>query len=143
MNTQPERTWWQRNFKWVLTAVALTAILMFTGFVFAIFKFATGMIRSSEPYSVSLARAQSHPDVVAVLGTPIEPGWLPNGSIKIENRSGSADLGISLTGPRGQAMVAVVATRRAGVWHYELMQVQAGGNTIDLRTPEERAAAED
>ena len=138
MNAQPERTWWQRNFKWVILVVALAAILMFAGFVFAIFKFATGMIRSSEPYSLSLSRAQAHPDVVAALGTPIEPGWLPQGSIKIENRSGNADLGIPITGPRGEATISVVATRRAGEWRYELMQVKAGSETIELLTPAER-----
>jgi hypothetical protein len=59
------------------------------------------------------------------------------------NRSGTADLGITLKGPRGEAMIDVLATRRATQWHYSMMQVSVGTATIDLRTADERADAPD
>jgi hypothetical protein len=143
MNTQPERTWWQRNWKWVLVAAALSLILIVAGFVFAIIQLAGSMMRSAEPYRLALSRAQAHPEVIAALGTPIELGWMPQGSIKIENQGGVADIDITLGGPRGAATIDVVATRRATQWHYTVMQVKVGTTTIDLLTPEERADAPD
>lgn len=143
MNAQAERTWWQRNWKWVLVAALLASLLLLAGLVFAILTFASGMLRSSEPYRLALDRARAHPAVAAALGTPIEPGWLPQGSIKIENRSGEADLGIAIRGPRGEGIIDVVASRRAGEWRYELMRVKAGAESIDLRTPQERATKAD
>ena len=128
------RSWWRRNLVWVILGAVLLCVLLFAGFLFAIIKFATGMIRSAEPYRVPLARALAHPEVTAALGQPIEEGWLPKGNISMDGRSGNADLGIPISGPRGEATISVLATRRAGVWHYELMQVERGGAApIDLR----------
>ena len=143
MTDRAERTWWQRNWKWALLAAALSLVLLIAGLVFVIVKLAGGMMRSAEPYRLAVDRAQAHPDVIAALGTPIEPGWMPSGNIKIENRSGTADLGITLKGPRGEAMIDVLATRRATQWHYSMMQVSVGTATIDLRTADERADAPD
>ena len=143
MTDQAERTWWQRNWKRALLAAALSLVLLIGGLAVAIVKLAGGMMRSAEPYRLAVDRAQAHPDVISALGTPIEPGWMPRGNIKIENRSGAADLGITLKGPRGEAMIDVLATRRATQWHYSMMQVSVGTATIDLRTADERADAPD
>jgi hypothetical protein len=143
MHAKTERTWWQRNLKWVVLAAVLAGVLLFAAFIAAILFAVVGAMRSSEVYQTALSRAQAHPDVVAWLGQPVEPGLFTSGSIEVNNRSGEADLSIPISGPRGSASISVVATKRAGIWHYEILQVQGPGSDpppIDLRLPQERTS---
>lgn len=91
-------------------------------------------IKSSDPYTQSLARAQQEPSVQAELGQPIEAGFAVQGNINLDNNDGQADLNYSISGPEGSATVEVVGTKTAGQWDYETMTVtiQASGDVIDL-----------
>jgi hypothetical protein len=90
-------------------------------------------IKSSEPFTESLRRAQSDPAVIADLGEPIQPGWIVQGNINLENSDGNADLNYAISGPNGSANVNVVGTKTDGVWDYDKMSVRTSqGNKIDL-----------
>lgn len=144
MHAKTERSWWQRNLKWVVLAAVLAGLLLFAAFIAAILFVVVGATRSSEVYQTAVSRAQSHPDVIAWLGQPVEPGLFASGSIEVNNRSGEADMSIPISGPRGTASISVVATKRAGVWYYEILQVQGHSSDpppIDLRLPQERIQA--
>ena len=136
----PQRTWWGRNWIWVVPTSCVGCLLLPVGCVTALGFLLFGFLRSSEPYALALERARQEPRVIEALGEPIEVGWMMQGSINFDGDSGHADFSIPLTGPRGSARVHVVAERAAGEWVYERLEVEidATGERIDLRPgPEE------
>jgi hypothetical protein len=138
MHASSERTWWQRNLKWVIAAAVVASLLLFALFIGAIFYVVVAATRSSEVYQTAIARAKAHPVVVERLGQPIEPGWLVQGRIEVSGREGEADLGIPIQGPLAEGEISVVAQKRAGHWTYEVLEVRIdGGAPIDLREPGE------
>ena len=93
----------------------------------------TALLRTENPYTVAFERAQSHPALVAALGEPIEPGWLPSGRVQIRDDTGAAQLEIPVRGPHGGARLHVEAVRRAGAWELlELRAVLDDGRSLDL-----------
>jgi hypothetical protein len=122
------------------------------GCVFAVLAFAAGAgflvvvvtaaVRSSAPYEEGLARARRDARVQAVLGAPIEPGWLVSGSIRTENRSGECDLSVPLKGSKRKGVLRIVGTRSDGRWTYtQLLVTPEGGAAIDLLKGERSSAA--
>ncbi|MFQ3632456.1 cytochrome c oxidase assembly factor Coa1 family protein [Roseiflexus sp.] len=89
-----------------------------------------GLIRDSDVVQGALAHAERDPQVAATLGTPLEIGWLFRGSID----SGSANITLPLSGPRGSGEMIVEAVRREGVWQYRQLIVTIGdtGQRIDV-----------
>jgi hypothetical protein len=95
---------------------------------------ALGTIKWSGVYKNALSRAKESPAVQAALGVPITDGFLINGSVKVADGSGSADLSIPLSGPNGSGTLHAVATRSAGKWTFSTLTVgiQGSRERIDL-----------
>lgn len=90
---------------------------------------------ASQVREAAIERATSHPAVIEALGEPIEPGWLPQGSVNIRDGEGEADFTIGLTGPRGEGRLHAVARRQGGGdWEFEVLELAVEGNdeVIDL-----------
>ena len=110
----------------LLGALAVAAVV--SG-VFGVF----GVIKSSDIYEEAVARAQSHPAATAALGEPIEAGWYVSGSVETSGGGGEGSLSVPLEGPRGEGTLYVEATKRAGAWSYQLLELDVeGGERIDL-----------
>lgn len=118
--------------KWVAGGcgcLLVVGVLAVVAIVFGVF----GIIKRSEVYEEALARARSHPAATAALGEPIETGWYVSGSVKVTGPGGEASLSVPLAGPRGEGTLYVEATRRAGAWSYQLLELAVdGGERIDL-----------
>ncbi|WP_236625965.1 cytochrome c oxidase assembly factor 1 family protein [Rhodopirellula baltica] len=111
-----------------LVALLVCGGLIGTG-VFGVF----AMIKSSEPYTESLAKAQSNVELQSVIGEPIEPSVFVQGNIHFKDDDGDADLNYSVSGPNGSATVHVIGTKADGSWDYSSMDATtADGTTIDL-----------
>jgi hypothetical protein len=123
-NPAQPRSWWSRNWKWVVPLGALSVVALCGGFFAAIFSIVFGMIKSSPPYEESLAMIQAHPEIREVIGTPIEPGFLVTGSIEVNPSSGFADIAYTVSGPRGSADVSVVAEKSGAQWTFESIDVE-------------------
>ncbi|HEY6306502.1 MAG TPA: cytochrome c oxidase assembly factor Coa1 family protein [Candidatus Angelobacter sp.] len=130
---------------WIIVAVFLAivmVVLLFVGaIVFAIF----GSLKSSTPYQHAIQVATHDPRVVASLGAPVKPGWLPGGSINVSGDSGNADLTISLEGAAHKGKLHVVAKKAEGEWTYQTLavRVEDSQERIDLlgqssASPEEK-----
>jgi hypothetical protein len=133
MDPLPNRTWWGRNWKWVVPLGCLTPILVCGGLITLIFVLVFGAITSSDVYTDALATAKNNDEVKAFLGEPIEVGWV-SGSVNINGASGTADLAIPISGPKGSATLYAVAKKTAGKWEYSTLEVapQGPGARIDL-----------
>lgn len=122
--------------KWVLLGCGgcLGLLLLGGAAVAAIFFFVFGALKKSDVYVESVRRAQASPEIQQAIGTPVEPGWMLQGSLSTTNGDGTADLTIPLEGPKGEATLRVKATKRAGGnWQYSEMQATLPDNrSIDL-----------
>jgi hypothetical protein len=142
LQTVPRRSWWSRNWKWLVPVGAVIVILgcagVFTLFASMIF----GVLKSSEPYTESLAIVQADPHVRDALGSPIEAGFLVSGNINWNGSAGHADLAYSVSGPSGDADVYVVADRATGQWSITrlIVDVDSTGERIALRPLESPAS---
>ena len=134
-NLPPQRPgWWSRNWKWVVPVGCLTIILLFAAFVGAIVFLIFGSMKQSDVYKEAIARAQRDPIIAEKLGSPIKPGMFITGNININGPSGEAKIAIPIAGPKGSGTIYVEATKSAGRWNYQLMQVALAGEDtrIDL-----------
>ncbi len=137
---QPHRkSWWGRNWKWVVPVGCLGAILLLALFIGAIVALVFGVIRSSDVYQDAVETARASAAVQAALGSPVEAGYLVTGSINVSGSGGSADLAIPLSGPDGEATLYAVASKSGGQWVFStlVVGVEATGERIDLLAGDE------
>lgn len=132
MNLPKKRSWWGRNWLWVVPVGCLLPILSCVGIITMIVTLVFGMLKSSHPYQDSFATLQSDPRVISALGTPIEADFFVSGQINLQNSSGNANLSYGVTGPNGSATVYVVATKSAGKWTYSELIVTPDTNNQDI-----------
>lgn len=96
--------------KWGITG----ALLVFVGLPL-LFSSISGMLKG-EAYDLSLEAIQSNPEVIKLIGTPIEPGFFVMGNIHISGPSGNAALQYTVSGPIGVAEAYISATKEIGQW---------------------------
>ncbi|HUW55128.1 MAG TPA: cytochrome c oxidase assembly factor 1 family protein [Planctomycetota bacterium] len=131
---QPQKNWWGRNWKWFVPTGCLTLIVVVGGCIAGIVGLVFSMLKSSDAYRDALAAAKASVVVQKALGTPIEEGFLVSGNINVSGTSGNANLAIPISGPKGEATIYVVATKSAGKWTFEKLDVVVKGTheRIDL-----------
>jgi Cytochrome oxidase complex assembly protein 1 len=134
MNQTMQTTWLGRNWKWLVPTVCLTGLLVIAGFFGLVFYGVSSMIKSSDAYQMALQRAKADPKVVSALGEPIVEGFFSSGNINESGSSGSADLSIPVSGPKGEAEIYVIAKKSAGKWTFSdlLVEIKKTEDRIDL-----------
>jgi Cytochrome oxidase complex assembly protein 1 len=121
-------SWWGRNWKWVVPVGCLTPLVLCGGFIALIFALVFGAIKSSDVYKEAVARAKEAPAVQSALGTPITEGMFVSGNLNTGGASGSADLAIPISGPKGSGTVYAVATMVGGKWTFTTLEVAVPGS---------------
>jgi hypothetical protein len=118
----------------VLIASVVVWVVILVGAYFA-WQWLVGMdaLRRSEVYAEAVARAGSHPQVVAALGQPVEPGWWVRGRVVVDGPGGEGRLALPLAGPDGRGRLAAEARRQGGIWRFDRLEVTlADGTVVDL-----------
>ena len=112
----------------------LTPVLVCGGFLTLIFMLVFGMIKSSTPYTESLAAIRANAEVQRALGDGIEPGFFVMGNINTSGTSGDADLTYAVSGSNGSGTVYTVAKKATGKWTFTtvLVEIEQSGERIDL-----------
>jgi hypothetical protein len=133
----PPPNWWSRNYKWFVPVGCLSIIAIIAGFIALLVFVVMGSIKSSDAYKLALEKAQQNPVVQQKLGTPIEGGTFVSGSINVSGTSGKADLTIPISGPKGKGAIYVDATKFAGEWKFNQLEVGFDGDPqrVDLQAP--------
>ena len=110
----------------VVFMILTIAVCGLTYFVFR-------MIRSTDVYVQALHRAQTSPQVTAVLGEPVAAGWWITGNVKVDNQNGTASITFPIFGPKGKARVHADATGKGDTWTFSEIKVKPEkGSEIDL-----------
>jgi len=112
----------------ILAVAGLFGVGLFAG----IFFFVMSLMKSNGAYQGAVEKARKNPEVVAILGEPIEPGTFTTGSINTHNDSGRANLSIPLSGPKGSGTVRVIAEMQLGVWKFKQLEFVSGATTVQL-----------
>ena len=100
----------QTQRKWSITGAAF----VFVGLPL-LFVSVSAMLKG-EAFDLSLKAIQSNPEVIQLIGTPIEPGFFVMGNIQISGPTGNAALQYSVSGPNGEAEAYVFASKEIGQW---------------------------
>ncbi len=115
-----------------LRGLALGALVAALGFAL-VAGFVASLLRNVGPYTAALERAVSHPALVAELGEPIRGGWSVKGQVRVRGTSGTADLAIPVSGPRGEALLRARARLADDEWILEeLSATLPDGRSLDL-----------
>jgi hypothetical protein len=139
---QPARpkNWFQRHWVLALIGGCVALMILFAGFIAALFAVVEGSLKSSDACTQALAQARSNPHVVEKFGQPMQPGWFISGNIQVSGPSGNADISIPISGPRAKGTIYVVAKKSAGRWRFDTLEVEAQGeqqriNLLPATTP--------
>jgi hypothetical protein len=134
MDEVPKSNWWSRNWNWFVPVGCLTMILLVAAFVFLVLSFAFGLVKSSDAYGQAMQRARASPVVIEAFGSPIKEGFFTSGSINETGPSGTAQLAIPISGPKGSGTIYLEAQESADLWSFSKLEVEVDktGKRIDL-----------
>jgi hypothetical protein len=118
MDTVVEPSWARRNWQWLLPVGVVASVVLFFGCIAAVVMFVFGLMTSSDVYRQALMIAQANPAVVEALGTPIKAGYFTSGSYRTTGPSGSAELAIPVSGPKGAGTIYLEARKSADEWTF-------------------------
>jgi len=131
----------KRIWPWIVIPVGcLSVLLVCCGGILAIGFGVMTALKSTEPFLIGLERAQKNETVREALGEPINPTMVVQGSVKLQNNDGEAELTFPVVGSKGAGQVHVQGTKKDGVWTYEDISIvlEDGGKTIDLSDEQPR-----
>jgi hypothetical protein len=130
----PRRGWWSRNWLWFVPTGCLTLFVLFLGFIGVVMLTAFGAIKSTGTYKTALTRASNDPRVIDAIGTPIKDSWYVIGKTEVSGGSGTSELTIPISGPKGKATIFVNSEKFAGDWKFKriAVKIQATSQLIDL-----------
>ena len=134
---QAPKSWWGRNWKWVVPLGCLTPVVLMIGCGVAMFFAVSGLIKSSDAYVHSFAAVSSNQAVKDALGEPIAVGLGFEGNFRSDNNQGGTDLTYSISGPKGAGTVHVIASKRDGSWTYQTNRVHINSTNEDIDVPVE------
>ena len=134
---QPEpmrKSWLEQNPRWKIPLGCLTLLFLAGLFVAVLMTVITTSFRSSDVYKEAMAGVAASPQVRAQLGEPIKAAWLIAGDLRVTGGSGSANLSLPISGPRGRGTLRAVASKSGGIWRFSCLQADIEGHAgvIDL-----------
>lgn len=134
MDSSCKPNWWDRNWRWFVPAVCVLLMLVVCSFIGLVFYGVSSAMKSTDAYQLAVQRARSDPEVTAAIGDPIIEGFFTTGSINTSGSSGSADMAIPISGPKGEAVIYLSATKSVGRWKFDdlIVDIDTSGDRIDL-----------
>lgn len=108
----------------VFFAMFIVAGLAFIGLFF----FIVGMTRG-DAYQMAWERVRSEPQVVALVGEPMESSFFVGGKYNEDPEKGTATQNFTITGPKGEATVSFEAEKTKGEWKLYKLEVEAADGT--------------
>lgn len=124
------------QFRRVQKQWAIWGLVVWVAFVaifVGIFVGLTVAFNNSEAFRMGMARLESTPEAMALLGPPISTGFV-SGNIEISNLNGSAALSIPVRGSKAKGTLYVQAVKEMGAWRTVRVELEIEGRPgrIDL-----------
>jgi Cytochrome oxidase complex assembly protein 1 len=135
------RTWFDRNWKWLVPLLIVAAASLIVGSFGALFYGIESSFRTSYPYQVAVQRATESPEVAAAIGKPLHIGWLISGNASFKGSEADANFSIPISGPNGAGHIVVAGKKRANHWTLDVLEVDVGGRDQPIQLLESAPAA--
>ena len=110
---QVQRKW--RNAGFIFTGIIVVFCVISVFGINALFK-------NSDAYKVSFAQVSDSKEVQSRIGSPLDSGFI-TGSITTSGPDGTASLAYPVEGPKGEAKVALYASKKLNKWTLECLVV--------------------
>lgn len=123
MEDVQQKSWFSRNWGWVLGGGCLTLIIIVVAVIGGVIYKVADSIKESEPYTYAYEAAIENEKVIAYLGIPIETDGIGNTNYKYSNGNTTASLTIPISGPKGKGKIVVVGNKVDSEWQYEELYV--------------------
>ena len=145
MEDYNRKSWFSRNWGWVLGGGCLTVIIIVVIAVGGLIYKVTDTIKESETYNYAYNRTIKNERVIEFLGEPIETNGLGNTSYNYTNGRTSVDLSIPIKGPKDEGEIFVSAEKIHDEWAYKSLYVKIDGETeiINLLESDNMEASDD
>ncbi len=137
MEEQRQRSWFARNWGWVLGGGCLTLIIIVGLFIGGIIYKVADVVKESETYNYAYAKTITNEKVIEFLGEPIEANGVGNTSYNYVNGKTSVDLSIPIKGPKDEGEIFVSAEKIYDEWTYKALYVKINGETETINLLEE------
>ncbi|WP_369998649.1 cytochrome c oxidase assembly factor Coa1 family protein [Winogradskyella sp.] len=134
MEEQRQKSWFARNWGWVLGGGCLTIIIIVVISIGGLVYKVVDSVKESEPYTHALVEAMENDRVIYFLGEPIETNGMGNTNFSYKNGTSTANLTIPIKGPKDEGSIIVNAEKINDEWAYRELYVKIDGETetIDL-----------
>ena len=109
---------------WFVPTGCLTSSRFSPLFICIIVMTVFGAIKSTDAYKTAVARAKADPRVTDAIGTPIKEAWYVLGKTEVSGGSGTSELTIPISGPKGKAIIYANSEKFAGDWKSSRMVVK-------------------
>ena len=129
MEEQKQKSWFARNWGWVLGGGCLTLIIVVVVVVGGIIYKVADTVKESEPYTHAYAEAIENKEVINFLGEPIETNGMGSTNYKYSNGTTTAILTIPIKGPKDEGSIVVNAEKINDEWAYYILHVKIDGET--------------
>lgn len=123
MEDVQEKSWFAKNWGWVLGGGCLTIIIIAAIAIGGLIYKVSNSIKESEPYSNAFSLAEENTSVIKYLGEPLETDGIGNTSYKYSNGDTSASLTIPISGPKGKGKIFVNGNKIDDEWQYDELYV--------------------
>ncbi len=138
MEEQKQKSWFARNWPWVLPVGCCSGcLILILLFVFGIGTAIFGVVNTfieATPIDEVTEIARQNNTVIELLGDDIESEGFPNGNISMHNDDGEVDFSIRIVGSKGEGTLVVKGIRVDKKWVYEELYVliKETGEQINL-----------
>lgn len=129
METVKQKSWFGRNWGWVLGGGCLTLIAIVALGIGGIIYKVSDAVTNSEPYTHALTKASENERVINFLGEPIETNGLGNTNYTYKNGTTTANLTIPIKGPKDEGSIVIKAEKINDEWAYYELYVKIDGET--------------
>ncbi len=130
----PQPSWWKRNWPWVLPVGGCLTILILLGVTIgSIFFGITSIMDDSIPMEYAIEKINTDPEIIELMGSPIEKNGMIQGEFNLNNDEKSADMKVPITGPKESGTLFIKATAIGDKWTYQEIRVVIQDNDeVDL-----------
>lgn len=135
---QPEPAGWaRRNIVALVIGGVLLLVVLLTGCIGGAIYFGISALGSHSSVLAAVQQAAADPRVVERLGTPVEKGWFVTGNVSVINGQQTANMQVTLKGPRGEGRLLYTGTKGVGAnWVFTIFTLETDGQPdLDLLTP--------
>jgi hypothetical protein len=136
-------SWLEHRPLWKIPLGCLTLFLLIGVSATVLITIITTSFHNSEVYQQAMAKAAANLQVRGQIGAPMKAGWFISGQLNVSGSTGSANLTIPISGPRGKGAIRAVAYKTGGVWRFTYLQVAVQGqpaciDLLSVQLPAER-----